>query len=109
MHDDGELVDSAWLRPIDALRQRARGDLELILPTMRCLEALARFPTADAFFAALDRVPRDDEHRPFVVADAGGERVVLPGDDAAQARRWTIPLPDLDIRTEARLAAEGVS
>ena len=109
VHDDGELVDSAWLRPIDALRQRARGDLELILPTMRCLEALARFPTADAFFAALDRVPRDHEHRPFVVADAGGERVVLPGDDAAQARRWTIPLPDLDIRTEARLAAEGVS
>jgi len=94
---------------MDALRHHARGDLELILPTMRCLAALARFPTAEAFFAALDRVPRDDEHRPFVIADAGGERVVLPGDDAASARRWTIPLPDLDIRTEARLAAEGVS
>ena len=48
VHDDGELVASAWVRPIDALRQHARGEIELILPTMRCLEALARFPTADA-------------------------------------------------------------
>ena len=39
-------------------RRHARGDLELILPTMRCLEALARYPTVESLFAALDRVLR---------------------------------------------------
>jgi len=108
-HDDSELVASEWLRPIDALRRNARGDLQLILPTMRCLEALARYPTVDALFDALDGVLRDEQHLPLVVADAGGERVALPGDDPGRARRWTIPLPDIDISEEARLAAEGVS
>ena len=48
VHDDAELVASEWLRPMDALRRHARGDLELILPTMRCLEALARYPTVES-------------------------------------------------------------
>jgi hypothetical protein len=44
-----------------------------------------------------------------VIADAAGERVAMPGDDLTRARTWTIPLPDIDIRSEAGLAAEGVS
>jgi 8-oxo-dGTP pyrophosphatase MutT (NUDIX family) len=109
VHDDGELVASEWIRPMDALRRHARGDIELILPTLRSLEALARYPTTDAFFGALERVVRDDRQRPLVVPDASGERVALPGDDLHRARPWTIPLPDIDIRGEARLAAGGVS
>ena len=91
-------------------RRHARGDLELILPTMRCLEALARFPTRRRVFAALDRVPRDDRA-------ASARRRATPAASASRSRAttrrgrdaWTIPLPDIDIRDEARLAAEGVS
>jgi 8-oxo-dGTP pyrophosphatase MutT (NUDIX family) len=109
LHDDSELVASEWVRPMDALRRHARGDIELILPTVRSLEALARYPTVETLFAALDSVPREDVHRPLVIADAAGERVAMPGDDLTRARTWTIPLPDIDIRSEAGLAAEGVS
>jgi 8-oxo-dGTP pyrophosphatase MutT (NUDIX family) len=106
VHDDGELVDSAWVRPIDALRAHARGEIELILPTLRSLEVLGRFPSVTTLFTALDRVTRDERGRLLVVPDAAGERVALPGDDVAHAKPWTIPLPDIDIRSEARLAAE---
>ena len=79
VHDDAELVASEWLRPMDALAAHARGDLELILPTMRCLEALARYPTVESLFSALDRVLRDDHQRPLVVADAGRRTRGAPG------------------------------
>src|SRR5204863_8184534 len=42
-HDGSELVASAWMRPVDVLRAHARGEIELILPTQRSLEVLARF------------------------------------------------------------------
>jgi 8-oxo-dGTP pyrophosphatase MutT (NUDIX family) len=41
VHDDAELIDSAWFRPQDALDRFGAGELELILPTERSLEALA--------------------------------------------------------------------
>jgi 8-oxo-dGTP pyrophosphatase MutT (NUDIX family) len=51
MHDDNELVDSGWVRPADALHAFASGDIDLILPTQRCLETLARYDTATALLA----------------------------------------------------------
>jgi 8-oxo-dGTP pyrophosphatase MutT (NUDIX family) len=42
-HDGCELVASAWMRPADVLRAFGRGDVDLILPTQRSLETLARF------------------------------------------------------------------
>jgi len=52
-HDGSELVASAWMRPRDVLRAHARGDLDLILPTQRSLEVLARFDRVDALLAEL--------------------------------------------------------
>lgn len=49
--DGVELVASAWMRPIEVLDAFARGDLDLILPTQRSLEHLARFDAVDALFA----------------------------------------------------------
>jgi 8-oxo-dGTP pyrophosphatase MutT (NUDIX family) len=108
-HDDSELVASEWVRPTDALRRHEHGEIELILPTMRSLAALARFRSVDALFAALDAVPRDEQERPLVVADASGERVLLPGDEPRRATSWTIPLPDIDVREETRIVAAGGS
>jgi 8-oxo-dGTP pyrophosphatase MutT (NUDIX family) len=55
VHDDNELVDSGWVRPADALDAFAAGDIELILPTQRCLESLAGYESAAAFLADVQR------------------------------------------------------
>jgi 8-oxo-dGTP pyrophosphatase MutT (NUDIX family) len=52
-HDGSELVASAWVKPIDALRAFARGEINLILPTQRSLEMLAAFDRVDDLFACL--------------------------------------------------------
>ena len=106
-HDDAELVASEWLRPADALARHESGEIELILPTLRSLQALARFSSVTALFAALNQVPRDAAGRLCVVAEASGERVVLPEDDAASAAPWTIPLPEIRVRDEQRIVAGG--
>jgi 8-oxo-dGTP pyrophosphatase MutT (NUDIX family) len=74
LHDDSETVASVWIRPAAALASAERGDLEIIFPTMRNLEQLARFQTAREL---LDAVTASE---PRVVADAGGARILLPGD-----------------------------
>ena len=53
VHDGSELVASAWVRPIDALRSFAEGEIDLILPTEHSLEVLARFDCVDDLLAEL--------------------------------------------------------
>jgi 8-oxo-dGTP pyrophosphatase MutT (NUDIX family) len=55
-HDDGEAVASGWIRPHDALAAFRRGEIDLILPTVRCLEALATHPGAAAAVAGLEQI-----------------------------------------------------
>ena len=43
LHDEGETVASIWIRPADALAAADRGELDLIFPTRKNLEALGRF------------------------------------------------------------------
>ena len=52
-HDGSELVASAWMRPGDVLHAFADGEIDLILPTQRSLEVLARFDRVDALLAEL--------------------------------------------------------
>jgi 8-oxo-dGTP pyrophosphatase MutT (NUDIX family) len=104
VHDDNEMVASEWVHPSDALAQHARGDIDLIFPTMRSLTLLSHFRTTVDLLDALRRVPRDASGRPAIVGDGGGERVALHGEPARFG--WTVPLPDLD---HAALAREGVA
>ena len=57
VHDGSELVASAWMRPVDALDAFARGEIDLILPTQRSLEILARFDRVDALLAEMREAP----------------------------------------------------
>jgi 8-oxo-dGTP pyrophosphatase MutT (NUDIX family) len=59
VHDDNELVDSGWIRPLDALHAFAAGDIDLILPTQRSLEYLAQFSSTRALLAEVP--PPGDE------------------------------------------------
>ena len=55
-HDDGETIASTWIRPNDALDACRRGELDMILPTIKNLESLARFPTAVELIAAAAQI-----------------------------------------------------
>lgn len=52
-HDGSELVASAWMRPDDVLAAFDRGEIDLILPTQRSLEAIARFERVADLLAEL--------------------------------------------------------
>jgi len=108
VHDDVELVASEWVRPKDLLAAGERGEVDLIFPTVRSLSALACFGKAAELIDVLDAVPHDDRGRPVVVPDATGERVRLPFDTDPPNPGWTIPLPDISWRDEARFLAEDL-
>jgi 8-oxo-dGTP pyrophosphatase MutT (NUDIX family) len=81
LHDDGETVASTWIRPAEALARSDAGELELIFPTRRSLEALTRFESAaevvSVVRSASDLPPAT---QPRIVADGNGARLLLPGD-----------------------------
>jgi 8-oxo-dGTP pyrophosphatase MutT (NUDIX family) len=53
-HDNAELIDSGWVRPSDALARHARGDFDLIGPTIRTLEDIGAYATCDELLTAHD-------------------------------------------------------
>jgi 8-oxo-dGTP pyrophosphatase MutT (NUDIX family) len=81
LHDDRETVASLWVEPAEALVRCRRGELELIFPTIKNLEAIGRFERSAGLLdaaRAIDDVPTVE---PRVVAeDGGGMRILLPGD-----------------------------
>jgi 8-oxo-dGTP pyrophosphatase MutT (NUDIX family) len=77
--DGVETVEASWFEPRAALDAQEAGELVLAFPTVKQLESLARFATADE---ALD-AHRDltiEPILPRVVGTKEDHRVVLPGD-----------------------------
>ncbi len=94
-HDRTELVASAWRRPADTLADADRGTVELILPTRRCLEAMAPFRRADEFLgvaAAANRVPTSGGVA-VVAEPSGGRRIPLPHDSLTDDAPGAQPCP----------------
>ena len=79
-HDAAETVAEVWVRPADALALHRAGEMELILPTIRNLQAIGRFPTASALLAAAAAVRQVPVVAPRMVVDSEGVRLLLPGD-----------------------------
>lgn len=97
VHDDREVIANLWIRPEDALARHAAGEFELIFPTVRSLEALALFDTADSVLAHTAAMGDIRPVVPTIVDGEHGLRIVLPGDgvyDAITSRR----VGDLDDR-----------
>jgi 8-oxo-dGTP pyrophosphatase MutT (NUDIX family) len=80
LHDDHEVIANLWIRPADALDRCRSGELEMIFPTIRSLEAISRFATADELLRASAAIGDIPAVLPRVVDDGGGMRIVLPGD-----------------------------
>jgi 8-oxo-dGTP pyrophosphatase MutT (NUDIX family) len=77
--DGGETVDLGWFAPRAALDANARGEIDLVFPTIKTLEQLAGFGSADALLAWADG--REVEPiEPQVLVEGEVARVVLPGE-----------------------------
>lgn len=81
LHDDHETIASLWVRPADALDRHRAGELMMILPTIRNLQALARFDSVDDLLAAAASATAVPTVQPRIVRDGEGLRVLLPGDE----------------------------
>ena len=77
--DGSEIVDARWYTPIAALAARTSGELFLVFPTIKHLEQLSVFASADALLAhahGRDVLPVE----PRVVGQGETARIVLPGE-----------------------------
>ena len=67
LHDDKETTDSAWIRPADALRMEADGELMMMPPTIKNLRWLSDFASAsdavDAGQAITDPIKTEPKAR----------------------------------------------
>ncbi len=80
LHDDHEVIANVWLRPTDAIARAKTGELTMLPPTLASLRAVERFATAADALAAATEITDVPAILPRVIADAGGVRIVLPGD-----------------------------
>jgi 8-oxo-dGTP pyrophosphatase MutT (NUDIX family) len=77
--DEQEIVAMRWYRPSDALREAGEGRLFLVFPTIKHLEQISAFATAQALLdhaRGREVVPV----QPRVVVSGETARVVLPGE-----------------------------
>jgi 8-oxo-dGTP pyrophosphatase MutT (NUDIX family) len=81
LHDDKELVANSWLTPTEALERHGRGEMQLILPTIKNLEPIARFTSCAALLDAARDAVSVPTIEPRIVSDGHGVRILLPGDD----------------------------
>lgn len=90
VHDDREVISSVWISPADALERHSAGEFEMIFPTVRTLESLVQFNSAEEVIDHAASVGRIDPILPRITIHESGLRIVLPGDeefDAVTSRR----------------------
>jgi len=77
--DGSEVVDARWCEPAQALDAARRGELPLVFPTIKQLEQLAHFSSAEALLAHTRGRPVRPV-QPRVVRSGETARIVLPGE-----------------------------
>jgi hypothetical protein len=80
-HDFDETIASEWVRPTTALERARRGELELIYPTFKSLQAIERFSCVADLFDAVDATWRGPPPALRVMNPGQGWQLRLPGDD----------------------------
>ncbi len=79
-HDEGETVDSRWLRPYEALEASERGQMTIILPTQRTLASIADFATVAEVLGHVRTLGEVARIEPRLVVRDGVATPVAPGD-----------------------------
>ncbi|MFM9226896.1 MAG: NUDIX hydrolase [Actinomycetota bacterium] len=81
LHDDGETIESMWIRPEDAIRRWKEGDLMLMPPTAANIEFLLPHHTADEVLTAAAKVGVPTTILPKLRVDSDGRvtGILMPG------------------------------
>lgn len=88
--DETEISEARWFEPAAALESHLAGKMDLVFPTIRTLEALLAFASAEEVLeAARDRVI--EPILPRVIGTREDHRVVLPGEEGYED---AVPDPD---------------
>jgi 8-oxo-dGTP pyrophosphatase MutT (NUDIX family) len=91
LHDDRETIANLWVRPADALEMHRRGELDLIFPTIKNLEAIGRFDRSEDLLAHAQQISEVPAILPRIVHDEGGMRILLPDDPGYDEAVSAIP------------------
>ena len=77
--DGDEIVDQGWFTPAGALAAHKRGEIALVFPTIKHLEQIGAFDSAEALLDYA-RGREVGPVQPRVVTDGETARLLLPGD-----------------------------
>ena len=77
--DGDEIVDEGWFTPAGALAAHERGEIALVFPTIKHLEQIGAFPSAEALLAYA-RGREVGPVQPRVVTEGETARLLLPGE-----------------------------
>ena len=80
-HDDGETIATIWVSPTDALSRFGAGEIELLPPTIDCLEKLGVHATTEEVMAWARQVTDIPTILPIVLIEDGRLLVLRPGDE----------------------------
>ena len=80
-HDAGEVIADEWIAPQDALRRHREGDIDLIFPTIKNLQAISRFTSAAELIEAARTAASVPAIMPRITVSDTGVRILLPGDE----------------------------
>jgi 8-oxo-dGTP pyrophosphatase MutT (NUDIX family) len=81
-HDGFELIESLWIKPIDALKKLEKGEMNMIIPTIENIKALAKFSSSNDAFNHFELL-KDKEIPPILpkfIKKDGKWIGFLPGD-----------------------------
>ena len=81
IHDDQETVDTIWIDPLEALERQRRGEISIILPTIKNLQAIGRFTRTSELLEHARKMGEVPTILPRFTEDGGGLRLLLPGDE----------------------------
>jgi 8-oxo-dGTP pyrophosphatase MutT (NUDIX family) len=77
--DGSETTEAAWFSPREALERHRSGELSLVFPTIKHLESLLPYGTAEEVLAGVPQSPIEPV-LPRVIGRGDERRVVLPGE-----------------------------
>lgn len=75
--EDNEAMEVLWIAPEEALARAADGSMQMVLPTIKNLEALRGFASADALIASR-RGAEIAPIQPVLVVENGRKTLVIP-------------------------------
>jgi len=90
-HDAGEMVDTLWISPREALERGARGEIELVYATQQTLHELKTFATAAEAMQYVRGKKEIEENRACLAIGKDGEKVFRRSDPQYHEIHWSDP------------------